>query len=198
MDLNQTIEHIDEAKTFYWRMGCSHFHMAREYPERYAEYKALAIRSETEAAWRQELADQMYTQIMYTKIMKQRKQDNGLSVSSYLDTIEMTPDNMKKSYKLIKSSYPYMSPLYTVVIAEQITNTGCVYPPSILVAAKKQGQNALFQKYVKLVQKMLRYACKKDRSLLERAKNVLASRTDVSEMLSSIQDRIEEEQPHEG
>lgn len=45
---------------------------------------------------------------------------------------------------------------------------------------------------------MLRYACKKDLSLLERAKNVLASRTDVSEMLSSIQDRIEEEQPHEG
>lgn len=145
MDLNQTIEHIDEAKTFYWRMGCSHFHMAREYPERYAEYKALAIRSETEAAWRQELADQMYTQIMYTKIMKQRKQDNGLSVSSYLDTIEMTPDNMKKSYKLIKSSYPYMSPLYTVVIAEQITNTGCVYPLVFWLQPKNRAKMLCFK-----------------------------------------------------
>lgn len=45
-------------------MGCSHFHMFREYPTRSAEYDRLRIPKETEKEWTQEQFDEYYAQIM--------------------------------------------------------------------------------------------------------------------------------------
>lgn len=189
MDSDKPIRNLADAKEFYWQMGCNGFHMFREFPERYHEYSELKISSEIEEAWRQELADELYA-----RVMRQRKQDNGGVVLFYLDIVDMTPDNIKKSYKLIKSSYKHISPLYNVVIAEQVSNTGYLFPLNALFSAKTKGLNGLFRKYIKLIQKMLLYACKKDRSLLERAKHIFSPRTDIDEMISFIHDRIQKYQ----
>jgi hypothetical protein len=45
------INRIEQAKEFFQRMGCKHFHMAREYPQRYEEYQKLCIPEHLEREW---------------------------------------------------------------------------------------------------------------------------------------------------
>lgn len=48
---NKPIEDLEQAKRYFISMGCSRFHMAREYPQRYSEYKALDIDPSIESEW---------------------------------------------------------------------------------------------------------------------------------------------------
>src|SRR5262245_14764759 len=49
---DQTIRNLEDAESFFLSMGCSHFHMDREFPEQYAQYLSLRIPEETELKWR--------------------------------------------------------------------------------------------------------------------------------------------------
>lgn len=60
---DESTETIRKAKEFFEEMGCSHFHMAREYPERYSEYKRLKISKQTEMKWTEEKFDEYYVSI---------------------------------------------------------------------------------------------------------------------------------------
>jgi hypothetical protein len=42
------IKTVEQAKEYFREMGCSHFHMGREAPNRYDEYKGLNISKEME------------------------------------------------------------------------------------------------------------------------------------------------------
>ncbi len=48
---NRPIDSIERAKAFFRAMGCSHFHMGREYPQRYEEYQSLSIPKRLEREW---------------------------------------------------------------------------------------------------------------------------------------------------
>jgi len=48
----ESIKTIEQAKEYFTIMGCSHFHMMREFPQRYDEYKKLKISEQTEFEWR--------------------------------------------------------------------------------------------------------------------------------------------------
>ena len=67
---DEPIRTIEQAKDFFKAMGCSHFHMDREHPERSQEYKLLKISKQKEAEWRKEHFDEYYFNIMESK-------DNG-------------------------------------------------------------------------------------------------------------------------
>ena len=58
------IKNVEQAKEYFKTMGCSHFHMAREYPQRYEEYKQLNISSQQESEWRGEQLDEYYEMVM--------------------------------------------------------------------------------------------------------------------------------------
>ena len=62
---NTKIQTIEDAKRYFQSMGCSHFHMSREYPERYTEYEALEITKAQETEWRQDEINDIRT---YLKI----------------------------------------------------------------------------------------------------------------------------------
>jgi len=55
---------IQQAKSFFRAMGCSHFHMDREYPNRAKEYYRLRISKQMEKEWTQEKFDEHYAKIM--------------------------------------------------------------------------------------------------------------------------------------
>ena len=55
---------IEQAKKFYQTMGCSGFHMCREYPHRYSEYQKLNISKRTEKKWILECFDDYYQDVM--------------------------------------------------------------------------------------------------------------------------------------
>ncbi len=54
---------LQNAKEFFKSMGCSHFHMNKEEPELYKQYRSLNITTETEALWRQSEFDQLAEEI---------------------------------------------------------------------------------------------------------------------------------------
>ncbi len=54
---------IEQARDFFREMGCSHFHMAREYPERYQEYQHLQISEQLETEWRKERFQEYFADI---------------------------------------------------------------------------------------------------------------------------------------
>ena len=53
-EFNEPIRDITQAKVYFQTMGCSHFHMSREYPERYNEYKSKNISKSQEQEWTKE------------------------------------------------------------------------------------------------------------------------------------------------
>lgn len=65
---NRTIETINQAKEYFKFMGCSHFHMAREYPQRYEEYKRLNIAQQIEIEWIEERLEEYCLQIMDKRV----------------------------------------------------------------------------------------------------------------------------------
>jgi len=40
-DSTQIIRNLEDAESFFLSMGCSHFHMDREFPEQSAQYRSL-------------------------------------------------------------------------------------------------------------------------------------------------------------
>jgi len=82
---------IQEAKELFWEMGCSTGRMLMEDKEKYNEYKALNIDSETERKWTQEQFDK------YTRSLKNGRfeddylwvpLDNMVARIRYIDTEE--------------------------------------------------------------------------------------------------------------
>lgn len=57
---NASPENLQQAKEFFKSMGCSHYHMAHEYPDRYKEYRRLKIPKQTEITWMAEKFDEYY------------------------------------------------------------------------------------------------------------------------------------------
>lgn len=64
---DEPIRTIEQAKEFFKEMGCSHFHMDREFPDRHQEYKLLNISNQTEAEWREEQFDEYFVNIRESK-----------------------------------------------------------------------------------------------------------------------------------
>ncbi len=56
----EPIQTIVQAREYFRAMDGSGYHMWREFPERYEEYKQLAISKQTEMEWRQELFEEYY------------------------------------------------------------------------------------------------------------------------------------------
>jgi hypothetical protein len=54
MTTDRELKTLDEAKTYFISMGCSHFHLDREDFKLAKEYRSLNISSETESKWRRE------------------------------------------------------------------------------------------------------------------------------------------------
>lgn len=51
---DEPITSVDAAKRYFQSMGCSHFHMYREIPQRYSEYRGLNIPESIETEWTRE------------------------------------------------------------------------------------------------------------------------------------------------
>lgn len=49
---NIPLKTLEDAHRFFQAVGCSHLHMAREFPERYAEYRLLGVSEAVERVWR--------------------------------------------------------------------------------------------------------------------------------------------------
>lgn len=54
ISFDEPIRTLEQAKSFYTSMGCNGFHMYREFPERYEEFRQLQIPEQLKEQWRLE------------------------------------------------------------------------------------------------------------------------------------------------
>ena len=61
---NRRIKSVSDARRYFEAMGCSHFHMMRDYPDRYSEYRALKINDAQEHEWRRDAITKLYDSLL--------------------------------------------------------------------------------------------------------------------------------------
>lgn len=189
-----SIKNLADAKEFYLSMGCTSFYMCREYPDRYAEYKALNISRKTENAWRKEKTDSLYKSIKNSK-----EEYIDTTMFSYLELLDMTYRNVKKAYRLINRKFTELSPLYKIVIAEKICGVSNMFDPCCLSVATRYSK-ILQIKYLKLVKRMCVFACQQDPSLYERSEAIFNSKRlekhlgELHEIVDMMEETVKEAQ----
>ncbi len=60
----ENISNREQAKMYFFSMGCNHFHLIRESEERAKEYYALKISSDVEAQWRKEYFNDLINDLL--------------------------------------------------------------------------------------------------------------------------------------
>ena len=60
---DEPIQNIEQAKRYFISMGCSHFHLTREHPQRAKEYYALDIDRNIELQWLKEEFERQLSEI---------------------------------------------------------------------------------------------------------------------------------------
>jgi len=109
---------LGRAEEFFKSMGCSSFHMSREYPERYGEYKNLKISKKIEQQWTTDEFNRYYAKIMETT------DNEGLwnyhsSMYNLFVNIK-TEKNLMMMRDVTKNILPKVPNEYKVVVAETI------------------------------------------------------------------------------
>jgi len=146
---DELIHTIEQAKEFFKGMGCSHFHMDREFPERYQEYRLLNISEQTETEWREEQFDEYYL-----SIMEGIDKDLLWSIySSMYDLFEVIKTNttlmkMLEATKYIRNKVPLKD---RVIVAETINGRGMrQFRQGLIYSAYDLGDIATATEFVKL------------------------------------------------
>ena len=112
------IETLEQAKKFFIYMDCSLFHMGREYPQRYAEYKNLNIPKQTDNEWRR---DKFYE--ISSKIMENPSSDSTWRLHSQMHDLFVslrTKDEVLKMLEVTKYIRDKVPANDRVIIAETI------------------------------------------------------------------------------
>lgn len=112
------IETLEQAKNFFMYMECSLFHMGREHPQRYAEYKNLNIPRQTENEWRR---DKFYE--ISSKIMENPSSDSTWRFHSQMHDLFVSlraKDELIKMLEVTKYIQDKVPANDRVIIAETI------------------------------------------------------------------------------
>jgi hypothetical protein len=136
--VNRSIKSVSDARRFFEAMGCSHFHMMRDYPDRYSEYRALKINDAQEHEWRRDAITKLSDRLLnpateakdlwhlYTR-METMCEDQG------------DAESVLKIYKVtqwIASRLPVGDGL---IVAEAINGTRTYYEAGPIYLAVKHG-----------------------------------------------------------
>ena len=129
---NTPIHTVEQAKAYFREMGCSHFHMARDVPQRYEEYKKLGISGEMEREW---IVEQFYE--YFSSLMEATNFDSLWNIHSRMydlyESLETNQElmNLLEATRHIRDKVPIRD---RVIVAETINGrtvkearTGLIY-----------------------------------------------------------------------
>jgi hypothetical protein len=114
-----TIDTLDRAKEYFQAMGCSSFHMSREYPDRYDEYRSLAISKEVEREWTCEEVAQATAKLNNRKT----KPSDLWHIHSGMEALVQqlkTVDSVRQIYEATKTIVPRLPKRSKVLVAETV------------------------------------------------------------------------------
>ena len=107
---------IEQAKFYFREMSCSHYGMARDFPERYDEYVKLGISKQLEKEWIKERFDEYHKEILENAeddlfsdifnrmydLFANMKSENELKIM--LDVAQFIRDRMRLKDRIIVAS----------------------------------------------------------------------------------------------
>ena len=113
------ITQLEDARRFFQEMGCSHFHMSREYPEKYEQYRALSIPEQIESKWREESIYQTMNQLLDSATPKGDLWVMHSQVAE-LAEVQKSTDTLIAAWEATKSIFHRLSPKDGLLVAETI------------------------------------------------------------------------------
>jgi hypothetical protein len=109
---------LEEVKAFYISMGCSEFHMCRENPNSYGEFKALHINPDILEEWKQEEI------LKYFERIEQPSDDAWIIHSKIIDllnsTISKKEENAESLIRVMAKLVEDVSKKSAILIAENM------------------------------------------------------------------------------
>lgn len=113
------IDRFEEAKQYFQEMGCSHFHMAREHPDRYDEYTGLQIPKDLEAEWRQETLNNLKSELIGVRGVKTDLWMLHAWAADLAET-EHSAEALEAIYEATRAICDKLSPEDGLIVAETI------------------------------------------------------------------------------
>lgn len=146
---------LEEAKEFFVSMGCSSFHMCRENPNLYEEFRNLQINFDILETWKQEQL------IKYFKLLEHPNDDSWNIHSRIIDLLNNTTskknENAEKLIKVMERLVGAISKKSAILIAENMAGRTSDFHDGGFCFLS--GQNLLIKQGYIYCSKMLDFDC---------------------------------------
>ena len=179
--IDKPIQNIEDAKSYFHSMGCSHFHMCREYPKRYNEYKTLNVSSEQELEWRKESLDQMASRL--EEIEPKELWATHSSMENLVQELK-TRNSLERIYEATKQIEKRLPPKGKLLVAETIIGRQNIEQRSGLIfLSSKLGEEAITVDLSKIAIRLLEEAEDRLSSDIERCRRASSRIKEIIKIL---------------
>jgi len=144
MDFSTTkIDTIERAKEFFQSLGCSSFHMSREYPNWYDEYRKLGISREIEREWTSDSLAQSAA-ILRNKKTKRRDLWHIYARTEELVQSLKSPEALREIYEVTEHIGSRLPKRSKVLVAETIIGRSAIkYRSGLIFLASELNELAI-------------------------------------------------------
>jgi hypothetical protein len=164
--LERPIKDLEAAKCYFQAMGCSHFHMFREYPDRYNEYKVLNISSEMEFEWRQDSLEALAASF------RDKPPKDFWWIHSRMDELVRslkTPEAVSVIYECTVGMKDKLPPTGKLLVAETINGRQEIkYKPGLIFLSYKLGEVVIAKDFATMALEFAQSAKKRLRTDMKR------------------------------
>ncbi len=141
-----TIDTIDRAREYFQAMGCSSFHMSREYPDRYDEYCRLAVPNETEREWTYEAVAQAAARLGSTTTKPSELWQIHSRMEDLVQQLK-TVDSLRQIYEATEKIAPRLPKRSKHLVAETIIGRSRIkYRSGLVFLAYELNEKATSQR----------------------------------------------------
>ena len=125
-DWSSPLNDVADAEAYFRAMGCSHFHMTREYPNRYEEYRKFDVSTTSENQWTQSEFDNQVT-ALYAETNRSELW-NRFSSLCRLANLLRTRDVVEKLAVAAARIEPAVPDPYRILMAEILLGINGAWP----------------------------------------------------------------------
>ncbi|MEO6395897.1 MAG: hypothetical protein ABIO40_08300 [Devosia sp.] len=145
---------LEQARAFFVAMGCSAFHMSREYPDRYEEFQRLKVPDQIQAEWRLQQFEETRGRIL--KAPADHRWHLFSSMIAVCDWSKAALDDLLDTARALLPDLPANE---TVLVAESLLARNALHARSgPVLRAYDQGYPELAQQLLVVVGQLLERA----------------------------------------
>ena len=182
-DFDKPITSLADAKVYFQTMGCSHFHMCREYPERYREYQVLNATESQETKWTEEKLEDLRLQSSSSETDSKILWEIHSSMEDLVSTLKTIAslECIHKTTLLIEEHLPARGKM---LVAETINGRqDFKYRGGLIFLAFDLGRKNIAESFADLSAKLSQSASTRLKSEAERCSKALSDTREIIELL---------------